>query len=77
MKRSPNFAQYSGLMPRRSRTSVSVRSRRSHSAIANMPINWCSVFSRPKAAIDSTMTSVSEWPRNAMPLSEGRMSSWL
>ena len=46
----PNFAQYSGLMPSRSRMSVSVRSRRSHNAMANMPIIRLSVGSMPLAA---------------------------
>ena len=44
-----------------------MRSRRSHKAIANMPINCGSVASIPKAAIDSRMTSVSEWPRKVTP----------
>ena len=60
MNSPPNLAQYIGLIPSRSRTSVSVRSFRSQMARANIPIRRSTVGRTPTRETDSRMTSVSE-----------------
>ena len=60
----PKLPQYKGLIPTLSLTSCKVLFLLSHSANANIPINFFRVFSRPHKLIASNKVSVSELPLN-------------